>query len=121
MSIEKDLSRIATALEAIANQMAAANGATAQAVETPAPPAPMTQAQVEVTPTATVTPITPPAPPSDPVITKEMLNDLCKKKFTDLGSADKIVALFTEFGVQGVAQLPEDKHSDFRQKLLALV
>ena len=55
------------------------------------------------------------------VITKEDLNLLCKKIYTDLGTGEGIMTILAEFGVNGIAELPEARHAEFHQKLSTLV
>jgi len=127
MSIENTFERIAVALEAIANQMAAANGATAQAVETPAPQpsAPAPQPAEPVVNAPAPQPAAPqpaaPQPAEQPVVhTAETINQLCVDTAQRLGSKDRVVALLGEYNVNGVRELKPEQYNMFVNALKAM-
>jgi hypothetical protein len=129
MSIENNIERIAFALEAIANQMAAANGATAQAVETPAPqpsaPAPQPAEPVvnapAPQPVMQAAPAPAPQPAEQPVVhTAETINQLCVDTAQRLGSSDRVKALLGEYNVNGVRELKPEQYNMFVNALKAM-
>jgi hypothetical protein len=136
MAIEKDLKRIADALEALVAQGNAVAGLKAAVVEPPkpAPSAVINSAPAPVTPTlapaaapATMSPPTPAPPvaaappaaaPAAPIPmaakTDIEMNDILIVEFKRLGTADPINNLLSSMGLTGVTGLT----ADVQQKLI---
>ena len=146
MSIEKDLGRIATALEgilakldhigtAVSQEQAdtiveAPKEAPKQTPPSPAPAAdgPSTQPPVEqatVAPTTSSDTVIPAAPAQDtppPVVsmTADELNTALVAEFKRLGKRDPIDAVLREFGVQSITDLKEDQYAAVINKVKAI-
>lgn len=144
MSIEKNIERMAVALEAIANQIAYSNGATAQAVEIPAPvvtpvvaPAPipnvppvastLSQEPAVVGASVTSTPVNVVAP-SAPTTAKATFTDQAgmiqyvTTSYQQLGAekGNLIQNVLGELGCQMVNQIGPDLYDALYTKIEAL-
>lgn len=121
MSIEKNLERIADALERLAAQKeVAVNVLENAAPVAETPPAPPSEPQ-----TTAPVPETPPAPPvetpvAQPTMTPEELNNALVVEFQRLGGRDKIDAAIRELGATSITDLSADQYAPLLAKVQAL-
>ena len=127
MSIEKDLGRIADAVEKIAVLMAnppqtITSGVSDVPASVPTPPA-----EVTAPPAQTVTP--PPPPPTElppvtadkPVITAEELNAVAVQVYEKTKNVDPINAVFTKYNATSITTMMPDNFPAAMADLKALL